>query len=63
MSMSQVNAYAASKPKPLLFTFKNNHANPQNGSGLQEVKKGLQVSPPPPMSKVETTIHIKMPQL
>jgi hypothetical protein len=59
MTMSKVNAYAASRPHPMNILPNNSQALPQNGDGIKDVPS--QPSPPvKPMGKVGTIINVKV---
>lgn len=59
MSMSKVNAYAASRPQPVQILSNNSSAKAQNGDGVQDVKKSPPSPPVKQMGKIGTIINIK----
>jgi hypothetical protein len=59
MSMSKVNAYAASRPQPMQILSNNSPARAQNGDGVQDVKKAPPSPPVKQMGKIGTIINIK----
>ena len=59
MSMSKVNAYAASRQKRVQIISNNSPANAQNGDGIKDVKKAPPSPPVTHMGKVGTIITTK----
>ena len=59
MSMSKVNAYTASRPKPMQIISNNSPAMGQNGDGVLDVKKSPPSPPVKQMGKIGTIINTK----
>ena len=59
MSMSKVNAYAASRPLPMNIIPNNSQALPKNGDGVKDVSNTPPSPPVKHMGKVGTIINTK----
>jgi hypothetical protein len=59
MTMSKVNAYAASRPHPVNIISNGSQALPKNGDGVKDMPSAPPSPPVKPMGKVGTIINTK----